>query len=112
MIVRQQSNTDNPHCKWSQSPWPPHLSAALSSVASLRSLPAVASAARGTEVENVKLNRDMKKEGSNGRRDLTYAAAVCSVAGIAVAEELGNPEAKKLYAPCCITMPTTNICRN
>jgi hypothetical protein len=58
----------------------------------------VASAARGNEVEKVKWNHDIKKDGSNGRRDVMFAAAaaaVCSVAGIAVAEgpKPGTPEA-------------------
>lgn len=41
------------------------------------------------------------------------AAAVCSVAGMAVADEPkpGTPEAKKIYAPVCVTMPTARICR-
>lgn len=46
----------------------------------------------------MKLNHDMKKDGSNGRRDVMFAAAaaaVCSVAGIAVAAgpKPGTPEA-------------------
>ncbi|GAV86064.1 hypothetical protein CFOL_v3_29497 [Cephalotus follicularis] len=78
---------------------------------------AVANAARGTEVENVKLNIDTKKESNNGRRDLMFAAAAaaaCSFAGIAVAEgpKRGSAEAKKVYAPVCVTMPTARICRN
>ncbi|KAG5253915.1 Photosystem II protein [Salix suchowensis] len=45
----------------------------------------VASAARGNEVEKVRLNHEIKKDGSNGRRDMMFAAAaaaagVCSVA--------------------------------
>ncbi|KAJ6841231.1 putative photosystem II 5 kDa protein, chloroplastic [Iris pallida] len=41
------------------------------------------------------------------------AAAAISVAGqgIALAEELkGGPEARKAYAPVCVTMPTARIC--
>lgn len=75
----------------------------------------VANAARRTEVEKVNLNVDTKKECSNGRRDLMFAAAaaaVCSIAEIAVAKEPkpGTPDAKKLYAPVCVTMPTAKIC--
>ncbi|KAJ6315489.1 hypothetical protein OIU78_018879 [Salix suchowensis] len=47
----------------------------------------VASAARGNEVEKVRLNHEINKDGSNGRRDMMFAAAaaaaaagVCSVA--------------------------------
>ena len=57
------------------------------------------------------------KEGINGRRNLMFAAAaaaVCSVPGMATADEpkRGTPEAKKIYAPICVTMPTARICRN
>jgi len=58
----------------------------------------VASAARGNEVGKVKWNHDIKKNGGYGRRDVMFAAAaaaVCSVAGNAVAEgpKPGTPEA-------------------
>ena len=76
----------------------------------------VANAAKGAEVESVKLSGDTKRECSDGRRELMFAvaaAAVCSVAGVAAAEEPkpGTPEAKKVYAPICVTMPTAKICR-
>jgi hypothetical protein len=77
----------------------------------------VTKAARAAEGEKVKVNCDTKKESSNGRRDLVFAAAaaaVCSVAGMAVAAEgpkPGTPEARKIYAPVCVTMPTAKICR-
>ena len=53
---------------------------------------------------------------SAGRRDLVFAAAaaaVWSVVKVAVADEpqRGTPEAKKKYAPVCVTMPTARICR-
>lgn len=77
----------------------------------------VARAARGdaAEGEKVKSNVEAKRESNNERRDLMFAAAaaaVCSVAGIAVAGEpkAGTPEAKKLYAPVCVTMPTARVC--
>ncbi|MBA0650723.1 hypothetical protein Goklo_018110 [Gossypium klotzschianum] len=60
----------------------------------------------------------MKQEGSNGRRELIFAAAAaaaCSVANVAMGEEepkRGTAEAKKKYAPVCVTMPTARICRN
>ncbi|KAH7570648.1 hypothetical protein ACOSP7_018964 [Xanthoceras sorbifolium] len=82
-----------------------------------RLLVVAASASRGAEGgENVKLNFDAKKEcNNNGRRDLMFAAAaaaVCSAAGIAVAEEpkAGSPDARKFYAPVCVTMPTAKVC--
>ncbi|XVF33726.1 hypothetical protein REPUB_Repub17cG0193200 [Reevesia pubescens] len=76
----------------------------------------VANAAKGAEVESVKLSGDTKREGNNGRRELMFAAAaaaVCSVARVAAAEgpKRGTPEAKKFYAPVCVTMPTAKICR-
>lgn len=53
---------------------------------------------------------------ANGRRELVFAAvaAACSVANIAMGEEepnRGTPEAKKKYAPICVTMPTARVCR-
>lgn len=80
---------------------------------------AVAKAAAGgaaTEGEKVKLNSETMKESNNGRRDMMFAAAaaaICSAAGVALAGEPkpGTPEAKKIYAPVCVTMPTARICR-
>ncbi|XP_042491892.1 photosystem II 5 kDa protein, chloroplastic-like [Macadamia integrifolia] len=74
--------------------------------------------AKAVEAEQVKLsnNNDGKNESSSGRRDLMFAAAaaaLCSVAGIAVAVEgpkRGSAEARKIYAPICVTMPTARIC--
>ncbi|TKY49605.1 Photosystem II 5 kDa protein [Spatholobus suberectus] len=82
-----------------------------SAVATHRRL--VVNAARAVEGE--KVSNDNDKEGSNGRRNLMFvaaAAAVCSVAGMALADEpkAGTPEAKKKYAPVCVTMPTARIC--
>lgn len=76
----------------------------------------VTNAARAAEGEKVKVSCDTKKESNNGRRDLVFAAAaaaVCSVAGMAAAEgpKPGSPEARKIYAPVCVTMPTAKICR-
>ncbi|KAL6976645.1 hypothetical protein U1Q18_025432 [Sarracenia purpurea var. burkii] len=72
-------------------------------------------AAAGTSLKNE------KEEASNSaRRELVFAAAsaaaiaACSVAGVggAVADEpkRGTLEAKKKYAPVCVTMPTARIC--
>lgn len=57
-----------------------------------------------------------EESSSNGRRELVFAAAAaaaCSVAKIAMAIEPkpGTIEAKKKYAPVCVTMPTARICK-
>ncbi|KAG5238400.1 photosystem II kD family protein [Salix suchowensis] len=76
----------------------------------------VAKASRATERVNVEMKN--KEESSSGRRDLLFAAAAaaaCSIARVAMADEepkSGTPEAKKKYAPICVTMPTARICRN
>ncbi|XP_058729474.1 photosystem II 5 kDa protein, chloroplastic-like [Vicia villosa] len=90
--------------------------ASRSPVATQRKL-VVANAARGVEVEKMEVSYENDKEGTNGRRNIMFAAAaaaVCSVAGMALADEpkRGSPEAKKAYAPVCVTMPTARICRN
>ncbi|XP_068638594.1 photosystem II 5 kDa protein, chloroplastic-like [Aristolochia californica] len=59
-------------------------------------------------------------QSNNTRRNLMFAAAasaVCSAAagcGVALADEpkRGSPEAKKKYAPICVTMPTASVCHN
>ncbi|XP_010673652.2 photosystem II 5 kDa protein, chloroplastic [Beta vulgaris subsp. vulgaris] len=58
---------------------------------------------------------DSEEETGSKRRDLMFAAAAaaaCSIAKIAMAEEpkRGSPEAKKKYAPVCVTMPSARIC--
>ncbi|CAN0901767.1 Photosystem II 5 kDa protein, chloroplastic [Linum grandiflorum] len=63
------------------------------------------------------MKAENKEESNNGRRDLMFgaaAAAVYSIASVAMADEpkRGTPEAKKKYAPICVTMPTARICRN
>ncbi|GFZ18165.1 hypothetical protein Acr_26g0014340 [Actinidia rufa] len=68
--------------------------------------------------ESVSFKTRNKEEGSSGgRRELVFAAAAAaaamwSEARVAVAEEpkKGTPEAKKKYAPVCVTMPTARIC--
>ncbi|MBA0554359.1 hypothetical protein Golob_013469 [Gossypium lobatum] len=76
----------------------------------------VANAAKGAQVESVQMSGERKTEGNNGRREMMFtaaAAAICSVAGAATAEpKRGSAEAKKAYAPVCVTMPTARICRN
>ncbi|RAL43110.1 hypothetical protein DM860_009892 [Cuscuta australis] len=62
-------------------------------------------------------NAASAEEIGKGRRDLVFAAAAAaawSVVKVAVAEEEPKPgtaEAKKKYAPICVTMPTAKICR-
>lgn len=71
----------------------------------------MAKATRGMETSN-----NTNEETSSKRRDLMFAAAAaaaCSIAKIALAEEepkRGSSEAKKKYAPICVTMPTAKIC--
>ncbi|KAG6416152.1 hypothetical protein SASPL_123576 [Salvia splendens] len=69
----------------------------------------------------VKASMDSEKavvaESSNTRRGLVLAvvaAAASSIVTVAMAEEpkRGSAEAKKKYAPICVTMPTARICRN
>ena len=65
--------------------------------------------------EGLSLKSENKEEGGSGRRDLVFAAAaaaVCSIAKVAAAGEpkRGTAEAKKEYAPVCVTMPTARIC--
>ncbi|XP_052211069.1 photosystem II 5 kDa protein, chloroplastic-like [Diospyros lotus] len=71
--------------------------------------------ATGSGGEKMKVSQESKSEANSGRRDLVFAAAaaaVCSVAGVAMAGEPkpGTPEARKIYAPICVTMPTAKIC--
>ncbi|KAL2239927.1 photosystem II 5 kDa protein, chloroplastic [Sesamum indicum] len=68
-----------------------------------------------SEPEKMAVKADEKSNSS--RRDLMFAAAAaaaCSVAKVAMADEPkpGTSEAKKKYAPICVTMPTARICRN
>ncbi|XP_014494186.1 photosystem II 5 kDa protein, chloroplastic-like [Vigna radiata var. radiata] len=85
-----------------------------SPVASPRRL-VVANASKAVEGEKTRVSYENDKEGNNGRRNMMFAAAaaaVCSVAGMAMADEpkRGTPEAKKIYSPVCVTMPTARIC--
>uniref|UniRef100_A0A7N0VDE9 Photosystem II 5 kDa protein, chloroplastic n=1 Tax=Kalanchoe fedtschenkoi TaxID=63787 RepID=A0A7N0VDE9_KALFE len=87
-----------------------------SPVPAQRRLVVVNAAAKTVEVAS-QSSAEKKQESNNGRRDLMFAAAaaaMCSVAGIALADEpkRGSPEAKKVYAPICVTMPTARICHN
>lgn len=80
----------------------------------------VAKATRADEVEKASVefkNIAKAEERVNGRREMVFAAAtaaVAAIAGPALADDEpkpGTPEAKKKYAPICVTMPTAKICR-
>ncbi|KAL9260521.1 Photosystem II 5 kDa protein, chloroplastic-like protein [Drosera capensis] len=72
--------------------------------------------AKAQRVAEASVEYNGKEQGSSNRRNLVFAAAAavaCTAAKIAMAEEepkRGTPEAKKKYAPVCITMPTARIC--
>ncbi|XP_031479016.1 photosystem II 5 kDa protein, chloroplastic-like [Nymphaea colorata] len=64
-----------------------------------------------------------EKRSSNSRRDIMFGVAAAAMFWSAVSAtgeanaadgepKKGSPEAKKLYAPICVTMPTARICRN
>ncbi|KAL0419561.1 UNVERIFIED_CONTAM: Photosystem II protein, chloroplastic [Sesamum radiatum] len=77
-----------------------------------RSVAVVRAARDSDEVE-----ANTKAESNNTRRDLMFAVvatAAWSAAKIAMAEEpkRGSAEAKKKYAPICVTNPTARVCRN
>ncbi|XP_075475784.1 photosystem II 5 kDa protein, chloroplastic-like [Primulina tabacum] len=90
----------------------------LGGSASTKQLPAtprrdtfVVRASRETE----KTASNENEDSSSTRRDLMFAvatAAACSVARVALANEpkSGSLDAKKKYAPICVTMPTAKIC--
>ncbi|CAA6662889.1 unnamed protein product [Spirodela intermedia] len=59
-------------------------------------------------------------EGARGRRAAILAVAAAAVSAVGAAQNAamaddepkkGTPEAKKKYAPICVTMPTASICR-
>ncbi|MEW9503589.1 hypothetical protein, partial [Jeotgalibacillus marinus] len=56
--------------------------------------------------------------GAEGRRAVMFAAAaaaVSAIGGAAIAAsgvKNGSPDAKKKYAPICVTMPTAKVCHN
>lgn len=61
--------------------------------------------------------KNLKVDGSQGRRELVAAAMTVAAATLAKAAmaddepERGTAEAKKKYAVICVTMPTARICR-
>ncbi|KAK8598125.1 hypothetical protein V6N13_095515 [Hibiscus sabdariffa] len=96
----------------------PSSSSALTTVPSRQAhRGAIVAKATGVD-QGEKGSMEMKQESSSGRRDLLFAAAaaaaaaVCSFANVAMGEEPkgGTPEAKKKYAPICVTMPTAKVC--
>ncbi|KHM99202.1 Photosystem II 5 kDa protein, chloroplastic [Glycine soja] len=102
--------------------------ASFTMTASILGCPAVTNRSAATQRRSVVVNAASKSvegekvsydnNGSNARRNLMFAAAaaaVCSfAAGMALADEPkpGTSEAKKKYAPVCVTNPTARICRN
>lgn len=91
----------------------------ISSVGARRGLIVAARATEG-EKSSLEFKQNGKEESGSGRRDLVFAAAAAAAAAafsvdklaIAVEEpQRGTAEAKKKYAPVCVTMPTARICR-
>ncbi|KAJ6841600.1 putative photosystem II 5 kDa protein, chloroplastic [Iris pallida] len=80
-----------------------------------RSLVVARATVRAESQDLAKPNVDVDEKIS-GRRAAVFAAAAAAISvagqGIALAEELkrGTPEARKAYAPVCVTMPTARIC--
>ncbi|KAJ0020156.1 photosystem II 5 kDa protein, chloroplastic [Pistacia vera] len=80
---------------------------------------AASTGADGEKVMSLEMKNSKEQQqssSSNGRREMVFAAAAAaaaSMAKIAIADEPkpGTPEAKKKYAPICVTMPTAKICR-
>ncbi|XP_050223507.1 photosystem II 5 kDa protein, chloroplastic [Mercurialis annua] len=77
----------------------------------------MAKASNATQGGRANVEMKNKEESSGGRRDLVFAAAAAaawSVARVAMADEpkAGTEEARKKYAPICVTMPTARVCRN
>jgi len=76
----------------------------------------VAKAAMRVPADQSRDTQEAENSSSTKRRDLVFAgvaAAACSLAKMAMAEEepkRGTPEARKKYAPVCVSMPTASIC--
>ncbi|XP_058073674.1 photosystem II 5 kDa protein, chloroplastic-like [Magnolia sinica] len=77
--------------------------------------------ATATEADHIeKPNRSgSSTRANNSRRDVMFAAAAVAICSAACGHDLaiategpkpGTPEAKKIYAPVCVTMPTARIC--
>ncbi|KAK6937149.1 hypothetical protein RJ641_034179 [Dillenia turbinata] len=80
-----------------------------------RGVSIIAKASASSEQVVLDKKKIVNEESGNRRRNMVLAAAaaaVCSVASVAMADEPkpGTPEAKKKYAPICVTMPTARIC--
>lgn len=69
------------------------------------------------EKSNMQVKKISGSGSGSGRRDLVFAAAAAaswSIGKVVMAVEEpkpGTPEAKKKYAPVCVTMPTARICK-
>lgn len=66
-----------------------------------------------------KANVSVETEKKDGRRKMVFAAATAAIAACSVASGMvafagepkrGTEEARKIYAPICVTMPTARIC--
>ncbi|KAH7665535.1 Antimicrobial/protein inhibitor gamma-crystallin-like protein [Dioscorea alata] len=62
-------------------------------------------------------DNNINDHNNNGRRAVMFAAAAAAIcaagsrpAAMADEPKPGTPEAKKIYAPICVTMPTAKIC--
>ncbi|XP_072989609.1 photosystem II 5 kDa protein, chloroplastic-like [Typha latifolia] len=82
-----------------------------------RSIVVAKAAAKVQFQDAAKPNAESRED--SGRRAVMFAAAAAAISlvgeGVATAGEepkRGTAEAKKLYAPVCVTMPTAKICRN
>ncbi|PKA65947.1 Photosystem II 5 kDa protein, chloroplastic [Apostasia shenzhenica] len=93
------------------------LAAASPLPATRRKLVAVKAAAAGLPAA-VAGAGEVERSGRRNAMLAVAASAICAVGsapGIAAAVEEpkpGSPEAKKKYAPVCVTMPTARICHN
>lgn len=86
------------------------------SVGQQRSLVVARATVRAESQDLAKPNVDVDEKISGRRAAMLAAAAAAAISvvghGIALAEEpkRGTPEARKAYAPICVTMPTARVC--
>ncbi|KAI4385381.1 hypothetical protein MLD38_003415 [Melastoma candidum] len=82
-----------------------------------RSLVVTAKASSSQPQQKESIEFKVREEETGTRRDLVFAAvasaAMALIAKAALADDEpkpGTPDAKKKYAPVCVTMPTAKIC--
>ncbi|KAI4383693.1 hypothetical protein MLD38_009499 [Melastoma candidum] len=82
-----------------------------------RNLVVTAKASSSQPQQKASVEFKVREEETGTRRDLVFAAAASTAAAMvakaAMADDEpkpGTPEAKKKYAPICVTMPTAKIC--